>query len=291
LAGLATALRGRLDASFAPADDGVRASYSATSPLELRGPLHGADSTLYYLRNVTAGVFGGDCYDVRLRTESGARVQIASSSATKVFTMPGGDASYDTHLHAELASVLVWGPHAAILQTGASFRQSTRIHVEPGAIILVAEVIAFGRLATGEQYAFHRFENELVVYSAAAAGAMNRAPTKPESDENCAPVFEERYTLVPSLVLTPLSAGGEGSAKPGVRLPDALGGHGVLATVHALGVPASLLPSLNPVIDATLLAGAGALPNEAGLVARALCNSLSEGMTFVEGCIARLLQR
>jgi len=257
-------LRGRLDAAFSPSHDGARAAVAATSPLELRGPLRGDAAALFYLRNVTAGVLDGDCYEVRLRTEPGVRVQVASSSATKVFTMPVGGASSHVDLHAAPGSVIVWGPHATILQAGAAYRQSTRIHVAPGAIVLAAEVIAFGRLARGERHAFHRFDSELIVH------------------RDACPVFEERYSLTP----TPLSASGEGLGEG--SLAPALAGRGVLASVYALGVDAALLPCLDPVIDAPL-AGAGALPNDAGLVARLLCDSLSTGTAFVESCLRHLL--
>src|SRR5690606_33003427 len=136
-----------------------RARVRGVGPLELRGPL--GRPKRYYLRNVTAGVFGGDCYAVEAHCTAGVVARVESSSATKVFRMPAGEAVQRTVLRAEAEARLTWGPHATILHADAALRQETRVVLGPGARVLLAGSVVMGRLAAGECFAFRAFETAL----------------------------------------------------------------------------------------------------------------------------------
>ncbi len=152
-----------------------------TTPLDLRGPFTtptGRPSFL--LRNVTAGVFGGDRYDVHLRTTPGARVTIESPSATQIFASTGSSACVALRLEAEPGSSLAYTPQPTILHAGAALEQSTGLICHPGATLLFAETLLLGRLAMGERLAFVSLDSHLTL----------RGSTGPTD-------FEERYSLHP----------------------------------------------------------------------------------------------
>lgn len=222
----------------------------AAGPLELRGPL-GA-SSFYYVRNVTAGVFAGDSYRYALHCEPGAHATIESSSATRVYSMPAGSAEANVDLVAEAGGRLVWGPHATILHTGSALTQSTRITVHPGALVLAAEILVLGRLATGERYDFRSYTACLDVFTT-----------------ECAPAYREAFSLA-----------------PGPELEGAMGGQGVLTCVYALGaVPPDAGDRLEAIAAPQELTGWSALPNGCGVVVKALAPSLSAGTAIARACL------
>jgi len=249
-------VQGLLEACF---DSESRAACRAKSPLELRGPFVTAGSqgfaaaaaNGYYLRNVTAGVFGGDRLEVSLRALPGASVQVTSPSATRVFTA-SERASLVTHIEAGPSSVLVWGPHATILQAGASLSQRTTMRIEEGSSLISAEVLCFGRQAHGEGLCFSRYESEYKVL---------------RSDDQLS--YEERYVLL-----------------PGEALDAALGQFRVLATIYFLGKAASVDIEVPRGVFRDCYAGSSTLPNGAGIAVRALTSSLSEGQRFCDSVIA-----
>ena len=249
-----TGVAGSLDACFSARG---LASVSARGALELRGPLPGAGGCArYFLRNVTAGILGGDDYSVRLQAEPGSRVQIASSSATKVLDMPAAGACSSAFMLVEAGGRLTWGPHVSILQRGAMLRQSTTIHLSQGASAIVAEVVVMGRLAREERFDFRSYEAELSVRGCGRE------------------LYREHYEIV-----------------PGADLSSAMAGCGALASVYALSLEPD--PGLGEGLEAMTsraeLAGWSSLPNGCGFVAKSLHHSLSSGQAFVEACLRSLM--
>jgi urease accessory protein UreH len=243
-------LHGTLNATFYP-DRG--ASVQTTAPLELRGPFARDGAPLHYLRNVTTGILGGDRYDVSLRAEAGVNLQIASSSATKAFESRACRAETRTHLEALPGARLAYGPHALILQEGASLQARTVALVHEGASLLLAEVLSFGRTAGGERLRFDTYDYELVV-----------------QDADGAPLYEERYVL-----------------QPDESLQGSIAGYGALVCVYALGAGATPLEALREVCGVAY-SGASALPNDAGVVLKALVPTLSAGVAVCNRAIFAL---
>lgn len=159
---VAACVTASLEAAFTPSSDGVTASIDRSPPLELRGPFREArDLPLFLLRNTTAGVFAGDRYSVRLRTDPGARVRISGTSATKVHEMPDGCAASEVTLDVATGSLLCYSPPPVILQAGSDFSQSVAVRVAAGGAAIVSDIVVPGRLASGERLAFRRFRSNL----------------------------------------------------------------------------------------------------------------------------------
>jgi urease accessory protein len=247
---MTTGVVAQLEGSF---DCAGRAAVRAAGPLELRGPLR--TPGFYYLRNVTTGVFAGDVYRTRLQAAQGARVRVESSSASKVYAMPSGSAVVEVELRADRGSRFVWGPHATILQEGASLRQSTHVMVQPGATVLLAESLVMGRIAAGQQFDFTAYEATFEVVDGCGET-----------------LYREAYRL-----------------ERGADLEAAMGGLGVLTCVYALGeMDAGALGRIEALCSRWPLAGGGALPNRAGVVVKALTRSLSEGTAIAREALAAL---
>jgi len=238
VARLAT-VTGSLDAAIGVAG----ACVHAKAPLELRGPFPDAS---YFLRNVTAGIFGGDAYEVDVRVTAGSTVRVASSSATKVYGGNGEEACLTVRLGAETGATLLWGPHATIVQGGSSFRQQTTLDVATGGRAVLGEILVLGRLAHGERFVFERLESSLDVRL------------------DGTPVYSEAYRLT-----------------PGPDLVASMAGHGVLASVYLVGVNESAIDFECALTDESLV-GWSTLPNNAGVVVRGLFDSLSLGQQLVE---------
>lgn len=241
-------LHGTLNATFY-AERGP--SVQTSAPLELRGPFVRDGAPLHYLRNVTTGIFGGDRYDVTLRAEPGANVQIASSSASKAYAALGCPAQTLTRLEALPGASLVYGPQALILQEGASLQSRTVVTVHDGASLVLAEVLSFGRTARGERLRFDTYDYELVVQD--ASGGL---------------LYEERYVL-----------------QPDAALEASIAGYGALVCVYALGAAPSALEALRSAVG-DAYGGASGLPNDAGVVLKALVPALSAGVSLCERAIA-----
>ena len=232
---------GALDARIGAAGARVRAK----APLELRGPFPGAS---YYLRNTTAGVFGGDVYEVDVTSAAGSTVRVASGSATKVYAGDGRRSSLTVRLTVEPGATLRWGPHATIVQAGASYRQATAVSVARGGRALLGEVLVLGRPAHGERFDFQRLESRLNVTLDGVE------------------VYNEAYSL-----------------RPGPDLVASMAGRAVLASVYAIGFKAAeAAPHLELALAGESLAGWSELPNGAGLVVRGLFDALSAGQALVE---------
>ena len=138
--------------------------------------------------NATAGLFAGDAVDWRVCVEPGARLRLVSPSATRVFrharpgheTYPGEDARTDQTFHVGGAGAWleVW-PEGFIPHAGSRHRQTTRLDVAAGGSALFCEVLAPGRVASGEAWAFERLRWALDISHAGR------------------PVVRERWDLAP----------------------------------------------------------------------------------------------
>jgi urease accessory protein UreH len=161
--------------------------------------------------------------------------------------MPDAGAVSRVRLRAEEGSRLVWGPLTTILHRDSDYVSEIEV-VLAGGVVVVAETVVMGRLASGEAFAFRLYEPSLVV-----------------RDRERRVLFAERAAL-----------------GPGQTMRDAMGGRGALSTVYALGVLVddAKAERLTCVTQGFDLAGWSTLPNGAGVVGKALVGSGSEGEAF-----------
>ena len=172
-----------------------RTGRTALRAQSFRAPVHigkghwdsAADVLTVHTVNATAGLFAGDAVDWRVRVEAGARLRLVSPSATRVFrharpggAIPGEDARTNQAFHVGGAGAWleVW-PEGFIPHAGCRHRQTTRLDVEAGGGALLCEILAPGRVAMGEAWAFERLRWALDISHAGRPVARERWDLRP----------------------------------------------------------------------------------------------------------------
>lgn len=139
------------------------------------------DMAYVFLANPTGGLLQNDRHRVAVSVGAGARAHVTTQSATKIYTMTEGAAEQRVHLEIASGGYLEYLPDPLIPYRDASLTQEVVITREPGAALLISDVITPGRVAMGESFRFRRLSNRLTIN-----GHSGR------------PVYREAFDLVPS---------------------------------------------------------------------------------------------
>jgi urease accessory protein len=134
-----------------------------------------AEMAFVYLANPTGGLFQGDRIGVSIHVSPGAKAHVTTQSATKVYSMPGGCAHQEVSLSVDAGGCLEYLPDPVIPFRGAHLVQRTSITVQPGGTLLYWEIIAPGRVAMGESFAYRCLDNQLTVWDAPGHPAYREA--------------------------------------------------------------------------------------------------------------------
>jgi urease accessory protein len=117
-------------------------------------------SALAHLHNVSGGLLGGDRLSLAVNVGADAKVQLTTTGGTRIYR-PRGDAPptvQSNDIRVGENALLEYVPDAIIPYAGARFTQRTRIDLAAGAVLFWWEVIAPGREASGEVFAYERIE-------------------------------------------------------------------------------------------------------------------------------------
>jgi urease accessory protein len=153
-------------------------------------------SALVHLHNLSGGVLSGDYLRTTVEVAAGARAQLTTTGATRIYrrrvgfgSSAGGCAVQETALRVESGALLEYLPDPVIPYAGSNYLQRTHIVLEQDAGLFAWDVITPGREAHGECFAYERLAWETLVT------AVDGAPT---------PIAIERVLLEPSV--RPLTA-------------------------------------------------------------------------------------
>lgn len=162
-------MNGRLRARFA-----CRAGRTRTVCLAAEPPLRGLalrGGAELMVATLGPGLMGGDRHQVDVAVEPGASASVSAQAATRVLVSRGGfGARVDVRLDVARGARLDWRPLPTILQAGAVYHQRVCVRVAPGAFARLWDVIVPGRLACGECFAFE--ELDAAVRAEAADGTL-----------------------------------------------------------------------------------------------------------------------
>lgn len=125
-----------------------------SAPFHLSKPYWTGEVLLVQSVNVTAGVFAGDRLSMAVSVEPGARVLFTAPSASRIHTMPAGEATLSQLYTVSAGGWLEVRPELFIPQAGCRYRQQTRVEVAAGGALFFAEMLAPGRVARGECFAY-----------------------------------------------------------------------------------------------------------------------------------------
>ncbi len=157
---------GLLDLRFARTSAGR--TYLADShqrfPLRVTLPhyLDEADRGMAFLiiQNPAGAIFAGDRLELRLALGRASRVHLRTQSATRICQMDGGAATQEIAFALEPGAYLEYLPEQTIPQAGSRFAQRLTADVARGAAMVSAELVAPGRRAHGERFAYDQLRLE-----------------------------------------------------------------------------------------------------------------------------------
>ncbi len=120
---------------------------------------------LVHLHNVSGGVLAGDRLALDIDVAPEAAAQITTTGATRLYRHRAGRPDSEQQLTISVGQhgLLEYLPDAVIPFAGSRHRLRTQVRLAPGATLFWWEVLAPGRQAAGERFAFERLGAEIDV--------------------------------------------------------------------------------------------------------------------------------
>jgi len=131
---------------------------SFRAPMHISKPHLDGNTIVVNVINPTAGLLAGDVIRSDIHVEDRARLLLTSPSANRAHRMPSGLAQVEQYFHVTQGAWLENWPELFIPQAGTRYRQQTTLRVEPGGTAMLWELLAPGRVASGEIFAFAELE-------------------------------------------------------------------------------------------------------------------------------------
>jgi urease accessory protein len=117
-------------------------------------------AALVHLHNVSGGLLGGDRLELAVNVGDGAKVQITTTGATRIYR-PRAEAEaawQSNEIIVGKNGLLEYLPDTVIPFAGARFSQRTSIRLADGAGLFWWEILAPGREASGETFEYENVE-------------------------------------------------------------------------------------------------------------------------------------
>jgi urease accessory protein len=138
-------------------------------------------ATLAHLHNVSGGLLGGDQLALKVNVGPGAQVQLTTTGATRIYR-PRGQAPPTTQVNeftVNEGALLEYVPDAIIPFARARFSQTTTIHLTQGSGLFWWEILAPGREARDETFAYDCVEMKTDISALGVPIACERARIEP----------------------------------------------------------------------------------------------------------------
>jgi urease accessory protein len=138
-------------------------------------------AALAHLHNVSGGLLGGDHLALKVNVGAHAQVQLTTTGAARIYrprreAVPAMQANEFT---VNEGALLEYVPDAIIPYAGARFAQTTTIHLAQGGRIFWWEILAAGREARGESFAYESVEMKADVFALGQPIARERVCIEP----------------------------------------------------------------------------------------------------------------
>jgi urease accessory protein len=138
----------------ADADSSRRQRVHEAGALRVRFPNVARNGALEaVIVNTAGGMTGGDRFDIDVAVGAGARLSMTTAAAEKIYRSLGPDTEIAVKLDVGPRAALAWLPQETILFDQVRLRRSIEVALAPGASLLLAEGVVFGRSAMGETVA------------------------------------------------------------------------------------------------------------------------------------------
>ncbi len=143
------------------------------------------------LVNPSGGLVGGDQVSIDLSIGPEAHVLISTPSANRVYRSLAKPSAQDIRVRLGPKAILEWLPEHTIPFSGSRFRQYIEVSLAPGAVVLLWDAMASGRIARGERWAFTSFENRIRIRTASEQTASEHYGIDPEPKRRTIGLMEE----------------------------------------------------------------------------------------------------
>lgn len=140
-------------------------------------------AALIHLHNVSGGLLGNDCLSMSVRLCENAKVQLTTTGATRIYRARdnGEPALQRTEIALAADAFLEYLPDQIIPYARARFSQQTEIHLASGAGLFWWEILAPGREAHGELFAYDSVEMKVDLRAEGRRIAAERIRLEPLS--------------------------------------------------------------------------------------------------------------
>lgn len=109
------------------------------------------------------GLLDGDEYDISVKVETEAGLQLQSQAYQRLFNMQEG-ASQKIDITLSRGSAFSYVPHPVVPHTNSKFRSRTVVHLQDDCKLLIGEIITCGRKHHGEKFKFSYLQSIIEVY-------------------------------------------------------------------------------------------------------------------------------
>lgn len=156
---------------------------------------------LVHLNNVSGGVLAGDRLALDVEVEAGAAAQITTTGATRLYRHRAGAEDSEQHSRFSVgeAAILEYLPDPMIPYAGSRHVQRTEIRLGVGATLFWWEVLAPGRLAAGERFAFERLRVQTTIHAGSQPVLQEDFLLEPGRQQFSAAVRMSEYSHTASL--------------------------------------------------------------------------------------------
>lgn len=100
--------------------------------------------------NIAGGLAGGDAVGLSVVMAPGTLATLSTPAAEKIYRSLGPQTRVETRLNVASGAALEWIPQETILFDGARLARRIEADLAPGARVIMAEILVFGRHARGE---------------------------------------------------------------------------------------------------------------------------------------------
>ncbi len=155
----------QLRAGVGPAGKTILAAQAFRAPFHISKPYWDLDTRtlLVQVVNPTAGILAGDRLESEIAVDAGAALLVTTPSASRVFKMRDGSASFRQRFQVKAGGWLEVMPEALVPHRGCVYTQTTEISVEEGGEMFFADILVPGRIAHGEAWEWESLALEMRV--------------------------------------------------------------------------------------------------------------------------------
>jgi urease accessory protein len=152
-------------------------------------------SALVHVHNVSGGLLGGDQLAMSLEIGERAHVQVTTTGATRIYRSRADARPAIQRIEVRVAknACLEYLPDPLIPFAGSRFTQRTTIHLDAGAGLFWWEVLAPGREARGELFAYDAVEMKTDILGLGSPIAIERVRVEPSLHPIASPARLGKY--------------------------------------------------------------------------------------------------